>query len=143
MWSHLSCVVTEGHTCHMWSHLSCETNVSTADQKVSSFGETRPTYRPAWPQVKSVCTPWINVTPSIGRHQPIMPPCIGYLSHPLSESVDLERSSGWGVTDHQSTAALRCSSLSSRWPHAATTSAHKITATSIVHLLSNKGNGSG
>ena len=37
----------------MWSHLSCETNVSTADQKVSSFGdETRPTYRPAWPQVK-------------------------------------------------------------------------------------------
>ena len=56
IWSHLSqlvTLVTCGHTCHMWSHLLCETNVSTADQKVSSFGdETRPTYRPAWPQVK-------------------------------------------------------------------------------------------
>ena len=40
-------------------------------------------------------------------NQPIMPPCIGYLSHPLSEAADLERSSGWvGVTHHQSRATL-------------------------------------
>ena len=61
MWSHLSNVVTIvtcGHTSHMWSNFSQETNVSTADQKVSSLSpkddddETRPTCRPARTQVK-------------------------------------------------------------------------------------------
>ena len=60
MWSQLSHVVTHvtySHTCQMWSNFSQETNVSTADKKVSSFhDETRPTYRPARTQVKTFCT---------------------------------------------------------------------------------------
>ena len=62
-----------------------------------------------------------------------MPPCIGYLSHSLSEAADLERSSGWvGVTHHQSRATLLELIVSLV---ASTTSTHKITAT----LISNKG----
>ena len=59
MWSQLSHVVTHvtySHTCQMWPNFSQETNVSTADKKVSSLShddETRPTYRPARTQVKS------------------------------------------------------------------------------------------
>ena len=58
MWSQLSHVVTHvtySHTCQMWPNFSQETNVSTADKKVSSLShddETRPTYRPARTQVK-------------------------------------------------------------------------------------------
>ena len=57
MWSHLSNVITSvtcSQTCHMWSNFSKETNVRTADKKVSSLyeAETRPTYRPARTQVK-------------------------------------------------------------------------------------------
>ena len=57
MWSPLSNVVTLvkcGHTCHMCHTTKWETNVFNADQKASSLtdDETRPTYRPARPQVK-------------------------------------------------------------------------------------------
>ena len=59
-WSHLSHLVTLvtcvkcGHTCHMCHTTKWETNVFNADQKASSStdDETRPTYRPARPQVK-------------------------------------------------------------------------------------------
>ena len=72
MWSHLSPIVTLSHwvtlvthchivTCgHIRSLLSKEINISTADQKVHSLEfRTRPTYRPAWPQVK---TKWEEIT---------------------------------------------------------------------------------
>ena len=52
MWSHFShavTIVTGGLMCHIWSHMVTlvkETNVSTADQNVSSLteDETRPMY---------------------------------------------------------------------------------------------------
>ena len=70
MWSHLSHVVTlvtYGHTWHMWSHLSHVVTLVTCGHtchKKSRFQRltkkcircltwTRPTYRPAWPQVKT------------------------------------------------------------------------------------------
>ena len=60
-------LVTCGHTCHMWSHLShvvtlvkCghsyhKTAIFLLLKKVSSFlMKTRPTYRPARPQIKTI-----------------------------------------------------------------------------------------
>ena len=77
----------------MWSHFSQEIKISTADQKVSSLsGETQPTYRPTWPQVKIAfsclqhagernffisysCNRWevINPSPVHVTHVPFLP----------------------------------------------------------------------
>ena len=77
MWSHLSHVVTlvtlvtYGHTCHnchMWSHLSHVVTLVTyghichkksifqllTKKCIRCLKKTRPTYRPAWPQVKNL-----------------------------------------------------------------------------------------
>ena len=63
MWSHLSHVVilvTCGHTCHIWSHVSHFINQSEkpmfsmlTKKWVRCLMTTRPTYRPARPQVKT------------------------------------------------------------------------------------------
>ena len=71
MWSNLSHVVTCSHTyhpsshCHMWSHKVTLVTYDHTCHKKSIFQQltkkcirclmtTRPTYRPAWPQVKMV-----------------------------------------------------------------------------------------